>query len=129
MRSDSPITIRKFFAQNDPGLFLQRSEINHNQLLILVATMSSVKRRKITGDAPAAPVKTKKVKTPVVEKAPSSSPEPEAEAATDETAEAGESEEVEVTKSFKDLVGSLGVVVKWLADLSTGNHRLVMRRL
>lgn len=67
---------------------------------------SSVKRRKITEEAPAKVAKKEK-KTPKPEpvKEKSSSPEPEAEEASSEEADApAAAEEKAVVKSFKDLV-------------------------
>jgi hypothetical protein len=72
--------------------------------------MSSVKRRKIGGDAPSVP-KSKQTET---SKEASSSPEPEPEPAI-ETREADA--ETEVTKSFKDLVCLLSMyLMVYIAD-------------
>lgn len=69
---------------------------------------SSVKRRKITEEAPAkVALKTKKAPKPEPLKEKSSSPEPEAEEASKGEADAPEAaEEKAAPKSFKDLVCS-----------------------
>lgn len=64
--------------------------------------MSSVKRRKISGDVPAGILKSKKTKAPGPKTAAPTSPEPEVvdEAPKDEEV----TEEEAATKTFKDLV-------------------------
>lgn len=86
--------------------------------------MSSVKRRKVGGDVPAAVKESPKPASTVRSSAPSS-PEPEAANSVAKK----DAEEGQVTKTFKDLVCSSARHMWYCHLFLIGHYRLVMRRM